>query len=222
MIYPGTDLKFKVTAVGRGMTLADNDFTLVVKNSYGRVMLALEKQDMLTDSAGGFYFKMVNVPGGVYTAILTIAKTDINFDGARQHVVDYSPLCTVSGESVKMGGPSTDGLVVCYERIWTVNIGEGVYLCDVNGNPILDSDGKPIMLSEQGSESESVKLDITAAELNKLLTSHDKNGKIDTIPEVLDAIGNIGDVTEVSVMTDADTDDMMHRILGNGDTAGGH
>ena len=45
----------------------------------------------------------------------------------------------------------------------------------------------------------------------------DKNGKIDTVPEALDAVQNIGDDTELSVMTDADTDDMMHRILGNGD-----
>lgn len=213
MIYPGTDLKYKVTAIGRGVTLADNDFTLVVKNSYGRVMLAMEKQDMLTDSAGGFYFKMVNVPGGVYTAILTIAKTDINFDGACQHVVDYSPLCTVSGESVKMGGPSTDGLVVCYERIWTVNIGEGVYLCDVNGTPILDSEGKPIMLSEQESEQSNTRLSMTAEEFKQLVEGRSQNGKIDTIPETMDALGGINDETELKPMTDNEARDMVRSIF---------
>lgn len=244
MIYPGTDLKFKVSAVGRGMSLADCGFAIVVRNGYGRVVFVADKQDLLTDSAGGFYFMMKSVAAGEYTSTITIEKPDINFDGAKQHIVDKSPLCSVNSHGVWMSKQATDGLAVCYERVWTVNIGEGVYLCDVNGNPILDSEGQPIMLSDQGSESESVKLDITAAELSRLLTSRDKNGKIDTIPEVMDAIGGLGDDTEMSVMTDEDTDemmdrvlnkdqeydvmtdddvdDMMGRILGNGDTAGGH
>lgn len=215
MIHPGTDLKFKVTAVGRGMTLADCGFAIVVRNSYGRVVFVAEKHDMMTDSVGGFYFMMKSVAAGVYSATLTIEKPDINFDGSFQRIVDVSYLCSVGSVDTGRQPHETDGVAVCYERVWTVNIGEGVYLCDVNGTPILDSEGQPIMLSDQGSESESVKLDITAAELNHLLTTRDKNGKIDTVPEVMDAIGNLGDDTEMSVMTDADTDDMMNRILGN-------
>ena len=215
MIYPGTDLKFKVSAIGRGMTLADNDFTLVVKNGYGRVMLVADKQDMLTDSAGGFYFTMSAVPSGSYTAILTIAKVDINFDGARQHIVDQSPLCTVSGSNVKMGGPGTDGLVVCYERIWTVNIGDGVYLCDVNGNPILDVDGNPIILQEQGSEQSDVRLSMTAEEFKQLIEGRNKNGKIDTLPEVMDAVEDIGDDTELKPMSGNEARDMVRSIFGN-------
>lgn len=218
MIHPGTDLKFKVTAVGRGMTLADCGFAIVVRNSYGRVVFVAEKHEMMTDSAGGFYFMMKSVAAGVYTSTLTIEKPDINFDGSFQRIVDVSYLTSVGSVDTGRQPHETDGVAVCYERVWTVNIGEGVYLCDVNGTPILDSDGQPIMLTDQEPEAESVKINITAAELNRLLTVRDKNGKIDTVPEALDAIKDIGDDTEMSVMTDADTDDMMHRILGNGDS----
>jgi len=216
MIYPGTDLKFKVTAVGRGMTLADCGFAIVVRNSYGRVVFVAEKHDMMTDSAGGFYFMMKSVAAGVYRSTLTIEKPDINFDGSFQRIVDVSYLCSVGSVDTGRQLHETDGVAVCYERVWTVNIGEGVYLCDVNGNPILDSEGQPIMLQDQETEAESVKINITAAELNRLLTARDKNGKIDTLPEVMDAVGDIGDDTELSVMTDEDTDDMINRILGNG------
>lgn len=222
MIHPGTDLKFKVTAVGRGMTLADCGFAIVVRNSYGRVTFVAEKHEMMTDSVGGFYFMMKSVAAGVYSATLTIEKPDINFDGSFQRIVDVSYLCSVGSVDTGRQLHETDGVAVCYERVWTVNIGEGVYLCDVNGNPILDSEGQPIMLNNPEPEVVTAKIDITAAELNRLLTMRDKNGKIDTLPEALDAVQDIGDDTELSVMTDTDTDDMMNRILGNnGDNANG-
>ena len=220
MIHPGTDLKFKVTAVGRGMTLADCGFAVVVRNSYGRVVFVAEKHDMMTDSVGGFYFMMKSVAAGVYTSTLTIEKPDINFDGSFQRIVDVSYLTSVGSVDTGRQLHETDGVAVCYERVWTVNIGEGVYLCDVNGTPILDSDGQPIMLNNPEPEVVTAKIDITAAELNRLLTMRDKNGKIDTVPEALDAVQDIGDDTELSVMTDTDTDDMMNRILGNGDNGG--
>ena len=216
MIHPGTDLKFKVTAVGRGMTLADCGFAIVVRNSYGRVVFVAEKHDMMTDSVGGFYFMMKSVAAGVYTSTLTIEKPDINFDGSFQRIVDVSYLTSVGSVDTGRQPHETDGVAVCYERVWTVNIGEGVYLCDVNGNPILDSEGQPIMLNNPEPEVATAKIDLTAAELNRLLTMRDKNGKIDTVPEAIDAIQDIGDDTELSVMTDDDADDMMHRILGNG------
>lgn len=213
MIYPGTDLKFKVSAVGRGMSLADCGFSVVVRRQSGKVVYAGDKQDMLTDGAGGYYFCLKDMKAGIYYAKMTMEKTDINFDGSYQHVTDWSYLCTIGYPEQRQHVPETDGLAVCYERVWTVNIGEGVYLCDVNGQPILDADGQPIILTEQGQESDSVKIPLTAAQLNSLLTGRNHNGTVDTLPEVIDAVAGLDEDTEYGVMTDGDVDDMMDRIL---------
>jgi acyl-CoA synthetase (AMP-forming)/AMP-acid ligase II len=41
------------------------------------------------------------------------------------------------------------------------------------------------------------------------------NGKIDTIPEMMDSLGGMGDDTEFSVASDQDIDNMMSRVLGS-------
>ena len=214
MIYPGTDLKYKVTAIGRGFDMNVDDWYAIVKNGFGRVMLIVRKGNALTDRHGAYYFMLPKVQAGSYTVDFYAHKADWNFQDRVQRITTHSNLCTVGGADTARVDAEADGLHVCFERVWTVNIGEHVYLTDENGQPVLDSEGNEIWLDETGSESAGVRLSMTGDQLKQLLEGRNPNGKIDTVPELMDAAGGLDDDTEVSLMTEQDADDMMQRILG--------
>ena len=218
MIHPGTDLKFKVTAVVPGFSMKNHDFTIIVKNRFGQVKYIITRDDTLMDSKGNFYFMMHSVQQGRYYALMTMEREDDNFDEGFQCIVDRQPLCAVGICDCREGGEhvcQTDGVSVAYERVWTVNIDGLTYLAESDGTPILDADGNRIYLSApDGDEEEAgIRLDMTGSEVKELLEGRTPNGHVDTLPEALDVLHPMDDDTDVSLMTEQDADDMMSRVL---------
>ena len=218
MIYAGTDLKYKVTAQIAGFTMKNNDFSITIKNRWGQVKYIIKKEAMLHDDEGNFYFTMDNVQNGSYYATFNASREDTDFDDDIQSIVDTQPLVVVGQCDCEAGEHvcETEGAVVAYQRVWTVCVEGYVYLAEADGTPILDSEGNRIYLKATGKEKSAYEsLDITAHDLNILLTKRNENGKIDTLPEMLDVAGGMDEDTEVSPMTEEDAEDMMNRILGN-------
>ena len=56
MIYPGSDLKFQITSTQPGFHLTEDDFTIVIRDQYGRKRQVIHKNDCFYDSDGRFYF----------------------------------------------------------------------------------------------------------------------------------------------------------------------
>ena len=213
MIYTGTDLKFKVSASVVGFQLKCDNFCVVVKNRWNQVKYVIEKNEMMTDDNDNYYFMLPNVQKGVYYAELTAEKEDTDFDSGVQHMVDRQYLVSVESEEF-FDEHTTEGMAVAYQRVWFVSVGGYVYLAESDGTPILDSDGNKIYLKSSGKdESAEVHIDITVKQLKELLEGRNDNGKIDTIPEVIDALGGMEENTEVSVSQQEDIDNMMNRIL---------
>lgn len=215
MINAGTDLKYRVETEIAGFNLSDNNFTITVSNRWGQVLKIIRKADMLFDSFGNYYFTLEAVPTGVYYAKLAARREDEDFTDGIQTIVDQRYLVSVGTEESMVRQSENDGSTVAYIRVWTVNLVDGVYLADVYGNPIVDANGNRIRLTDNTSMTASVKLNMTAGQLKQLLEGHTANGKIDTIPEMMDSLGGMGDDTEFSVASDHDIDDMMSRVLGS-------
>ena len=213
MIYTGTDLKFKVSASVVGFQLKRDNFCIVIKNRWNQVKYIIEKGDMLTDNDGNYYFMITNVQKGVYYAELTAEKEDTDFDTGIQHMVDRQYLVSVESEEF-FDEHTTEGMAVAYQRVWFVSVGGYVYLAESDGTPILDSNGQKIYLKSSGKdEGADVHLDITVKQLKELLEGRNENGKIDTIPEIVDTLGGMEENTEVGISQQEDIDNMMNRIL---------
>lgn len=215
MINAGTDLKYRVETDIAGFSLANNGFTITVSNRWGQVLKIIRKADMLIDSFGNYYFTLDAVPTGIYYARLAAHKEDEDFSDGIQTIVDYRYLVSVGTEESMIRQSENEGSTVAYIRVWTANLVDGVYLADANGNPILDADGNRIRLTDNTSMTASVKLNMTGDELKHLLEGRTANGKIDTIPEMMDSLGGMGDDTEFSVASGHDIDNMMSRVLGS-------
>lgn len=216
MIHAGTDLKFRVKSMLVGFNMQEDSFAVVIKNRWGQKKAIIEKEKMLYDEEGNYYFMLPAITVGVYYAQFIARKRDEDFEEDVMNVVDEQILCRVGYEyfhECDIMPEDTDGLAVSYERVWTVNIENGLYLCDVNGVPILTSDGRKIRLLDPSTDHASVNLDMTGDEVKTLLEGHTEDGKINTVPEVLEAVGGIDDDTEMSIMTEEQTNDMMNRIL---------
>ena len=213
-------MKFKVKALVPGFEMANHEFSIIVKNSFGQVKYIITREDMLTDSKYNFYFMLRSVQQGTYYAVFMAEREDDNFEEGFQRIVDQQPLVSVGVCDCHQGGHvcQTDGVSVAYERVWTVNIDGLTYLAESDGTPILDADGNRIYLSApDGDEEEAgIRLDMTGSEVKELLEGRTPNGHIDTLPEALDVLHPMDDDTDVSLMTEGDADDMMSRIL-NGD-----
>lgn len=217
MIYPGTDTKWKLTCTSPGFTMSDDRISLDIFNRWGQVVLSITKEDMLSDSEGNYYFCLPNVKRGVYYANVSMIVGDGDFPDDQRHTVCRRYLCSVGACDCNTRQENEcscdDGISVAFERVWWVNLLHGAYLCDKDGNPILDADGNPIYLDGKPTEQAKARLNLTIEQLKRLLEERDSNGTIDTLPEAFDALGGINDDTELSVMTDSDTADMMNRIL---------
>lgn len=216
MIHAGTDLKYKVTAQIPGFSLRNNDFSVLVKNRWNQVKYIIEKEDMLTDDDGNYYFTLTDIQNGYYYAVLMAHREDTDFDSGLQNVVDSQFLCAVGVCDDEACNPcrcQTDGMSVAYQRVWTVNVAGYVYLAEEDGTPILDANGNKIFLKKDPDDEPFVRLDMTGEALKELLESRNHNGKIDTIPEMMDAAGGMEEDTEYSVSTNEDMDNMMDRIF---------
>ena len=219
MIYPGTDLKFKVTAVMVGFDINEDNMTLLIKNRWGKTCYRYTADDFFEDPDGNWYFTMPNARTGIYFAFLTCYRGDKDFEANSQRVVDVQYLVNVGVCPCKAkhcACPRTDGLEVHYERVWTVNLNDGVYLADMYGNPILTTDGELIRFSDPQPQSKDVRINMTSDEFKHWMDDKDDDGRIDTRREIEDALGGFDDNTELEPMTQAEARAMMNDILNNG------
>lgn len=223
MIHAGTDLKYKVTAQMLGFDIDEDDMELVIKNRWGQVKYSYTAEDFISDGKGGWYFVMPDVKRGTYYAYLSCYRGDDDMDYRYQRVTDKQKLCDIDicqcegSCDCECGCHVTDGLDVHYERVWTVSFIDGIYLADCNGNPILDVNGNPIRFDADTEQTKKdARMNMTAEEFMMLIEGRNDNGKVDTVPEALDTLRDVGEGTEMSVVTNEDVDDMMNRILNGG------
>ena len=205
MIPAGTDLKYRVDIDIEGFDPKIDDFSVDVKNRWCQVKYSIGRADMLTDTDGNRYIALKSVPAGSYIAVLTASLKDTDFEDGRQNLVFVNHLADVGCCPRHDGGCSGggEGGTVTYTRVFTVNLDNGTYIYDADGNPIEDVNGNRVRLS------------MTSEEVKELLEGRNENGTIDTIPEVIDAVSGLRENTEYTVMSNDDVDSMMSRVFGN-------
>lgn len=168
MIYPGTDLKFKVSVKTTNKTPDKRSLSLSVVDQYGRRRYEVAGSDFIADRYGGLYFVLPNVPRGVYFAELTCHVHDVDFPDKEQSVVDVQHLANVG--VCEMRAPrfhqhdKTEGIEVAYERVLIADVANAVLW--VFGDPL------PAMLSgsgDGGDAQDMTELESRVAELERRL-----------------------------------------------------
>lgn len=195
MIYPGTDLKFRITTTQPDFNLSEDNFEIKVKDQYGRVRQTVRKAGCFWDDQGNWYFVMDNVRTGIYFAWFHGCYEDGDYDDQRRDFTDVQELCRVNYHA----GPRHHHHkhVVQYEQVWTVSIDGEDYLADCDGNYVLTSDGNRICFKSNKQEiiddMGKVRMNMTGDEFLLFMEGRDRNGEINTIPEMLDAARGISD-----------------------------
>ena len=196
MIYPGTDLKFRITTTQPDFQFSEDSFEIRIVDQYGRLWRTVTKSDCFWDDQGNWYFTMDNPRRGVYTAAFLGRYEDEDYDDQRRDFADVQELCRVG----YLGGPRRHRKcrhVVQYEQVWTVSVDGEDYLADCDGRYVLTADGKRICFrsdkSQQIDDMGKVIMDMTGDEFLQLIEGRNPNGEIDTVPEMLDAARGIRD-----------------------------
>lgn len=158
MIYPGTDLKFRVTTSVTGFSLDTDEWSIAILDRYNRMRYAIEKDECFQDSEGDWYFTIEQVRCGFYFARMTMAVPDADYDKLTRTVTDHRPLCAVGFCDCHLPTPRhchcTDHKVQ-YQQIWTTDLDDGTYLCGEDGTLILTKDGYRIRMDTAKSISSS-------------------------------------------------------------------
>lgn len=149
MIYAGTDLKFRITTMVPGFKIERDDFSLSIINSLYKELCNIKKDDCFQDSEGSFYFLMENVPTGEYHAIFTAKVPDDDYSKQVRLVRDRQFLCKVGTCDSRGNNCQCGETFVEYRQVWSVNLDDGLYLADKDGNLILTSDGERIQFNSR-------------------------------------------------------------------------
>lgn len=195
MIYPGTDLKFRITTTQPDFNLSENNFEIKVKDQYGRVRQTVRKSDCFWDDHGNWYFVMDDVKTGIYFAWFHGRYEDEDYDDQRRDFTDVQELCRVNYHD--MSPRCHHRHVVQYEQVRTVSIDGEDYLADCDGNYVLTSDGNRICFKSDKEQiiddMGKVRMKMTGDEFLQFMEGRDRNGEINTIPELMDAAHGISD-----------------------------
>ena len=196
VVPPGTDLKFRVTVTKENFSLDDAPFNVVIKNRWGRVVTRVLSGDCYQDSDGKWYFDVENAQEGEHYAVFIGVIADADYGKGQRMWHDRQMLfigrggcCGIATHPI----PHGEDCPVSYEQVWTVNLADGEYLADRDGNFVYTSDGKRISFSDRSSDDGKVRMQMTGDEFLKLIEGRDPNGEIDTLPEMLDAARGISD-----------------------------
>ena len=197
MIYPGTDLKFRITTTQPDFQLSEDEFEIRIKDQYGRLKQVITKSDCYWDDQGQWYFVMDNPKKGIYFAFFSGRYEDEDYDDQRRDFADIQELCRVG----YLGGNSCchckNRHVVQYEQVWTVSIDGDDYLADKDGKYVLTSDNKRICFKSAKSQAiddmGKVRMNMTGEEFLQFMEGRNPDGVIDTIPEMMDAARGISD-----------------------------
>lgn len=197
MNYAGQDLKFKTTSEFPNFSLAENDFSIIIKNQFGRVVYRIKKEQCLVDSDGNYYFGVEKVCDGSYTAFFKGVVSDGDYEKQTATITDEQPIFTVG---VRNGNEEntifgSDKHKVHYEQVYVVNVDGDEYLADVDGNLFYTSDGKKIAFKNgtRGEDDKKIRLNMTGEQFKQLIEGRNPDGRIDTLQEMLDAAEGISD-----------------------------
>lgn len=141
ILYPGTDLKFRITAEIPGFDIQEHGFSLDILSRRGRVRRTIDRQECFCDSEGAWYFTLENVRKGPVFVRFNAAIPDDDYDKRVRVVTDLQLLAVVGMCGCMMPCHCDCTHSVRYAQVWTVNLDDGTYLCDVNGELILTADG---------------------------------------------------------------------------------
>ena len=195
MNYPGSDLKFRITATQPDFNLSEDNFEIKIKDRYNRVRQTVRKADCFWDDQGGWYFVMDNVRTGIYFAWFHGRYEDEDYDDQRRDFTDVQELCRVNYHAAPRHHHHKH--VVQYEQVWTVSIDGEDYLADCDGNYVLTSDGNRICFKSNKQEiiddMGKVRMKMTGDEFLQFMEGRNPDGTIDTIPEMMDAARGISD-----------------------------
>ena len=216
VVAPGTDLKFRVTVTKEDFNLARDWFEIIIKNSYGRVVARITKNDCFYDSEARWYFALENVKQGEHAAVFIGAYEDEDYGKQRRVWTDRQPLFVgIEDCQTSHRQHSCEGHPVEYEQVWDVSIDGEDYLADCDGNYVYTSDGKRIQFSNQLSDivedMGKVKMKMTGEEFLKKWEGRDPNGEIDTIPEMFDAAQGISDDETIPQKIKRDIDESQEE-----------
>ena len=199
VVAPGTDLKFRVTVTKENFSLDDNQFSIVIKNRWGRVVASVMKGDCYKDSEGRWYFNVENIQDGEHYAVFIGAIADTDY--GKQQRLWHDRLILYVGQDgccvEKLPILQPDDCPVSYEQVWTANIGGDEYLADRDGHFVYTSDDQRISFIDRTSADGKVRMQMTGEEFLKLIEGKAPNSAIDTIPELMDAMQGISDDTTV-------------------------
>jgi hypothetical protein len=144
------DVKFQVTAAWDNFRLTGDEFEIIIKDQYGRVVDTIRKDDCLWDTDGRFYFTMEKVRQGIYYAWFRGDYEDEDYDDQRATVADIQELLRVPGHVCACPCAEGGDVLSCkchkvhYRLVTVVSIDGDDCLCGSDGSYILTSDGKRI------------------------------------------------------------------------------
>lgn len=147
MIYPGTDLKYRITNEIPGFDIDADNFIVQIVDRYGRVRCSVSKDECFQDSENRWYFTIDGLKTGIYYARFKAYLPDEDYDKLFRCFTDEQPLCVIGfceEHAPHMRDCDKDRHLVHYEQVWTTNIDNGTYLCGSDGSLILTADGKRI------------------------------------------------------------------------------
>lgn len=197
MAYPGQDLKYRITTTKQDFTLAEDRFAIIIKNSYGRIMARITKNDCFYDTQGRWYFALENMAASVYTAYFLGGYEDEDYDKQKRVWTDVQLLAVVDERGGRRVRKSMRRHRVKYEQVWSVSVDGEDYLADCYGRYIYTSDGKRIQFTNQTSEivedMGKVKMNMTGEEFLKMWEQREPNSEVNTIPEMMDVMRGISD-----------------------------
>ena len=208
MNYAGSDKKFKVTTTQPDFQLTEDDFTIVIKDRYGRIRQTIPKDDCFWDTDGNYYFVIENIKQGVFYAYFMGSYEDDDYDKQRRVFTDVQKLYEVGVRDCDCNNAIFVTPIchcehkVHYEEVFSVSIDGDDYLCGSDGKYILTSDGKRIAFKnpkrKQVEDMGKVILDtMTGEEFKQFIEGRNPDGDIDTVPEMLDAARGISDSTTI-------------------------
>ena len=125
MIYPGTDLKFRITTEIPDFQLSEDGFEIVVRDKYRRTVARIGKDGCLCDDQGNWYFTLEKVRSGWYYAFFTAQRGDEDYDDQRARYNDSQPLCVVGYchcHAPRLHDCDRGRHKVHYEQVWTASV----------------------------------------------------------------------------------------------------
>lgn len=216
MIYPHTDLKFRITITASDFSQENDDWSLRIIDRFNREVADFAKNEFFRDSLGNWYFDMPNVLTGEYRAITTIGIPDDDFNKQLQMRTDCQKFLWVNMPEKPCGcGGHTDGMRVVIERVYVISVDDGDYLADAEGDYILTGDGKRIQFNVEYQPKQAmakVQLNMSGDDFKKLIEGNEPNSEVNTIPEVMAVMQGISDSTTVKRKIDEEVEPKMDGV----------